>query len=183
MKRRIPKNYINNKDLFNAMVDFTTSRKEAIKQEQEVPPIPKYVAECIWLIATRLATKPCFSGYSFIDEMVGDGVENCIMYIHNFNPEKSNNPFGYVTLIIKNAFLRRIEKESKQSYIRHKMMIQGSHINHAQYGSDHSHSEVDSITNMSNDTSYGIIDKFETKLRDKKQAKIDKQKEKDNDID
>ena len=59
--------------------------------------------------------------------MVGDGIENCLMYAHNFDPEKSKNPFSYFTQIIYYAFLRRIEKEKKQNYIKYKM-VQNSSI-------------------------------------------------------
>ncbi len=54
--------------------------------------------------------------------MIGDAIENCLRYIHNFNPEKSNNPFAYFTQIMYYAFLRRIEKEKKQTYIKYKTM-------------------------------------------------------------
>ena len=72
------------------------------------------------LIAQRLATRPNFSGYMYKDEMVSDGIENCLQYIHNFDPEKSSNPFAYFTQIIWYAFLRRISKEKKQMYIKFK---------------------------------------------------------------
>jgi hypothetical protein len=52
--------------------------------------------------------------------MIGDGIENCLMYFDNFNPEKSKNPFAYFTQIIWYAFLRRIDKEKKQTYIKYK---------------------------------------------------------------
>jgi DNA-directed RNA polymerase specialized sigma24 family protein len=54
--------------------------------------------------------------------MVGDAIENCFRYLHNFDPEKSSNPFAYFTQIMYYAFLRRIDKEKKQSYIRYKSM-------------------------------------------------------------
>jgi hypothetical protein len=44
------------------------------------------------------------------------------MYFDNFDPEKSKNPFSYYTQIIYYAFLRRIDKEKKQSYIRGKLI-------------------------------------------------------------
>ena len=84
------------------------------------PIVSRYIGECIMLIATRLATRPNFVGYSYKDEMISDGIENCLAYIHNFNPEKSTNPFAYFTQIIYYAFLRRIQKEKKQLYIKHK---------------------------------------------------------------
>ena len=54
--------------------------------------------------------------------MISDGIENCLQYIHNFNPEKSKNPFAYFTQIIYYAFIRRIQKEKKQSHVKHKMI-------------------------------------------------------------
>ena len=53
--------------------------------------------------------------------MVMDGVENCVRYCRNFDPEKSKNPFSYFTQIIYYAFLRRIEREKKQTYVKYKM--------------------------------------------------------------
>lgn len=174
MKKRATRNYVNNGQLYEVMVDFIGKRREAIAADVEVPRIPNYVGECISLIANRLATKPNFSGYSFIDEMISDGIENCIMYIHNFNPDKSKNPFGYITLIIHHAFLRRIEKESKHSYVRHKLMMQGSHIRAMEYGGTYDDAELDALTGMDNDISNNIISTFEDRLLKKKEKKKEK---------
>lgn len=114
------KNYVNNKDFLQALIDYQTLCKEAEECGDPAPQIPEYIGECIFLISTRLATKPNFSGYSYKDDMISDGIENCVQYIHNFNPEKSQNPFAYFTQIIWFAFLRRIQKEKKQMYIRFK---------------------------------------------------------------
>ena len=54
--------------------------------------------------------------------MISDGIENCLQYCSNFNPDKSNNPFAYFTQIIYYAFIRRIQKEKKQQHIRHKII-------------------------------------------------------------
>ena len=58
----------------------------------------------------------------FRDDMISDGIENCVQYIHNFDPEKSRNPFAYFTQIIHYAFLRRIQKEKKQLEIKTKII-------------------------------------------------------------
>jgi hypothetical protein len=71
-------------------------------------------------IAEGLSHKPNFINYTYRDEMICDGIENCLMYFNNFNPEKSKNPFAYFTQIIYYAFLRRIQKEKKQTYIKYK---------------------------------------------------------------
>ena len=50
-----------------------------------------------------------------------DGVENCVRYCKNFDPQKSKNPFSYFTQIVYYAFLRRIEREKKQTYVKYKV--------------------------------------------------------------
>lgn len=111
-------NYINNKQLNEAMKDYILHLQQNKEKGLSKPVIPNYIGECIYSIARRLATKPNFSGYSYKEEMISDGIENCIMYLHNFNPDKSSNPFAYFTQIIKFAFIRRIQKEQKQQYIK-----------------------------------------------------------------
>jgi hypothetical protein len=119
-KKKSSNHYIDNKLFYTEMVKFYNACQEAKKNDEERPVVPEYVGKCIMMIATRLATRPNFIGYSYRDEMIGDGIENCLAYIHNFNPDKSNNPFAYFTQIIYYAFLRRIQKEKKQLYIKHK---------------------------------------------------------------
>jgi DNA-directed RNA polymerase specialized sigma24 family protein len=104
------------------MVEYKKSVDEADATGDDRPQVPDYVGRCLLQIANRLATKPNFANYTFKDDMISDGIENCVSYIHNFNPEKSNNPFAYFTQIIYYAFLRRIQKEKKQLYIKHKSL-------------------------------------------------------------
>jgi len=113
-------NYVDNKQLYAVILDYKVKVKDAKENEQPKPKIPNYVGECILLIAKRLSTKPNFVNYSYRDEMISDGIENCISYFDNFDPAKSDNPFAYFTQIIYFAFLRRIQKEKKQVYIKHK---------------------------------------------------------------
>lgn len=117
---RANRNYVNNKDLLEALVKYKKDCIEAENAGEERPRVPNYIGTCIFQIGTRLATKPNFSGYSYKEDMISDGVENCLLYIMNFNEEKSQNPFAYFTQIIWFAFLRRIAKEKKQMYIRFK---------------------------------------------------------------
>ena len=120
MAKRVSRNYVNNPDLLEALIQYQKDCKEAEDSGDEKPVVPDYIGKCIYQIATRLATKPNFSGYSYKDDMISDGIENCLQYMHNFDPEKSQNPFAYFTQIIWYAFLRRIAKEKKQMYIRFK---------------------------------------------------------------
>jgi hypothetical protein len=114
--------YVDNKQLYAVMIEFKKAVDEADAMGDDRPQVPDYVGRCLLQIANRLATKPNFANYTFKDDMISDGIENCVSYIHNFNPEKSNNPFAYFTQIIYYAFLRRIQKEKKQLYIKHKSL-------------------------------------------------------------
>lgn len=114
-------NYIDNKTFYEAIKQYKQTVREADQQNKAKPILPNYLGECILLIANRLATKPNFINYSYRDEMIADGIENCIMYIDNFDPDKSTNPFAYFTQIIYFAFLRRIQKEKKHLYIKHQV--------------------------------------------------------------
>mgnify|MGYP003109513424 CR=1 FL=1 len=121
-KKRV--HYVDNKHLYQVMIEYKKAVDEAAETEDDKPRVPNYVGECLLQIANRLATKPNFANYTFRDEMVCDGIENCINYIDNFDPKKSTNPFAYFTQIIYYAFLRRIQKEKKQLYIKHKSLEQ-----------------------------------------------------------
>ena len=113
-------NYVDNKRLYGEMIHFINQCRECEKNDERRPKIPEYIGECIFKIATGLAVKPNFSSYTYKDEMISDGIEVCIRYIHNFDPDKSTNPFAYFTQIIYYAFLQRIQKEKKQAYIKAK---------------------------------------------------------------
>jgi hypothetical protein len=114
------KHYVNNGDFLNALIVYKEKCAEAKKNGKQDPQIPDYIGECFLKIADHLSRKPNFISYSFRDEMISDGIENCLMYFRNFDPDKSKNPFAYFTQIIYYAFLRRIMKEKKQLYVKYK---------------------------------------------------------------
>lgn len=114
--------YINNKKFFDEMVEWKTKVNECREVGDPIPPVTSYIGQCFVEIAENLAKKPNFMNYVFKDDMIGDGVENCLMYCSNFDPSKSNNPFSYFTQIIYYAFLRRIQKEKKQTLIKYKYL-------------------------------------------------------------
>jgi hypothetical protein len=114
------KHYINNADFLQALIDYQDGCKEAKENKTEPPPIPNYIGECFMKIAEGLSHKPNFINYTYRDEMMSDGIENCLMYFGNFDATKSKNPFAYFTQIIYYAFLRRIQKEKKQTYVKYK---------------------------------------------------------------
>ena len=114
--------YVNNKDFLAALEQYAIDVERAKEKELPKPQIPRYIGECFLKIANHLSYKPNFVNYMFKDDMICDGIENCVRYIHNFNPEKSKNPFAYFTQIIYYAFLRRISQEKKQLEIKNKIL-------------------------------------------------------------
>lgn len=135
MKKK-PEHYVNNKELLQALIVYKDklfiAERKYIEKNGERPPktgnwdgkprIPDYLGECFLKIATHLSYKPNFVNYMFREDMISDGIENSVQYIHNFDPEKSSNPFAYFTQIIHYAFLRRIQKEKKQLDIKNKLI-------------------------------------------------------------
>ena len=121
-KRKRSEHYVNNKEFLAALIKHRENIEIAEIQGKEKPRIPRYIGECFLKIATHLSFKPNFVNYMFKEDMISDGIENCVQYIHNFNPEKSQNPFAYFTQIIHYAFLRRIQKEKKQLEIKNKIL-------------------------------------------------------------
>jgi hypothetical protein len=120
MSEKKPKHYVNNADFLEALIQYKKNCDEAKEKNKPEPSIPNYIGECFLKIAEHLSRKPNFISYSFRDEMIADGIENCLMYFRNFDPDKSKNPFAYFTQIIYYAFLRRIVKEKKQLYVKYK---------------------------------------------------------------
>ena len=121
-RRKRSEHYVNNKEFLAALIKHREDIEIAEIQGKEKPRIPRYIGECFLKIATHLSFKPNFVNYMFKEDMISDGIENCVLYIHNFNPEKSQNPFAYFTQIIHYAFLRRIQKEKKQLEIKNKIL-------------------------------------------------------------
>jgi hypothetical protein len=116
------KHYIDNTKFFHAMTDWKKLVKDAEECGEKRPPVTEYIGSCFLKIAEHLSHRPNFINYPFREDMVCDGVENCILYAHNFDVQKSTNPFSYFTQIIYYAFLRRIEKEKKQAYVKYKCL-------------------------------------------------------------
>ena len=108
-KRKRSEHYVNNKEFLEAIVKYKNDVADAAEKGEPKPRITNYLGECFLKIATHLSYKPNFVNYMFREDMICDGIENCVQYIHNFNPDKSKNPFAYFTQIIHYAFLRRIQ--------------------------------------------------------------------------
>ena len=121
-RRTKSEHYVNNKEFLAALIKYREDVEIAKLRDRTKPVIPRYIGECFLKIANHLSFKPNFVNYMFKEDMISDGIENCVQYIHNFNPEKSQNPFAYFTQIIHYAFLRRIQREKRQLEIKNKIL-------------------------------------------------------------
>jgi hypothetical protein len=127
-KVRTNVHYVNNKEFLAAMVEYREKVLAAKAEGKQKPRVPNYIGECFVKIANHLAYKANFINYTYREEMVLDGIENCITYLDNFDPAKSSNPFAYFTQITYYAFLRRIQKEKKYMATKYRY-IQNLDIN------------------------------------------------------
>ena len=161
--------YVDNKRLYAEMIKYIRQYNEAKEEGREPPRASNYIGECIWMIANRLSTNRNFIGYTYREEMIGDAIENCLRYLHNFNPDKSTNPFAYFTQIMYYAFLRRIEKEKKQSYIKYKTMENSITMNTMveMAPDDQSHFQAMVLT-MDMDKLAALSEKYDAKQNAKK---------------
>lgn len=160
--------YINNEDFLNAFIEY--------KKNKAANPdtlIPDYIGLCIMEIAKRFSRRPNFINYSYRDEMVSDAIENCLLYIDNFDPEKSKNPFAYFTQICYFAFIRRISSEKKQSYIKHKL-IQDMPLEAFEMSEFDDHELSQSFVSFVQSHNEFDASLFENKLKKKKEKSKDK---------
>ena len=122
MKKKATQHYVDNKKFLEAMVIYREKVNKAKENNRKKPDVTNYIGECFLKIANHLSYRPNFINYTYRDDMISDGIENCLQYMNNFNPEKSTNPFAYFTQIIYYAFIRRIQKEKKQQQVKQKMI-------------------------------------------------------------
>jgi hypothetical protein len=169
--------YVDNKAFLQAMIEYREDIAKCKEEEKKRPNVPFYIADCIIKIATHLSYKPNFINYSFREDMIMDGVENCLQYIDNFNPEKSKNPFAYFTQIVYYAFLRRIQKEKKYLYTKLKATENATIFGET---SDTQGHDTDGSSFMNNikmndwneDYISNFVENFESNKRRKKKKRI-----------
>jgi len=122
LKPKQKPHYVDNKKFLVAMTEYRELRIKAEEEGQKRPQVTNYIGECYLKIANHLSYRPNFINYTYRDDMISDGIENCLQYMDNFDPAKSKNPFAYFTQIIYYAFIRRIQKEKKQQEVKQKMI-------------------------------------------------------------
>ena len=165
--------YVDNQKFLEEMIVYKGKCKDAKSRGELEPQISEYVGECFMKIAQRLSFRPNFINYAFREDMISDGIENCVQYIRNFDPEKSKNPFAYFTQIIYFAFIRRIQKEKKQLYIKYKTMDTFGALGDNVEVSDHDkgHYDYNTLSPDQKANMYDFIKNFEEKKKSKSTKK------------
>ncbi|MAZ56862.1 hypothetical protein CL653_03655 [bacterium] len=116
-KPKRKKNYINNAD----MLDEVIKSKAKLTDNPDLMPaecITPKLAKMFMLLVERYAQKPNWSGYSYLDELKGEATVNLVNKWHKFNPEKSNTPFAYYSVLVDRSFKGQIKKEKNPQRIR-----------------------------------------------------------------
>jgi hypothetical protein len=113
--------YVDNKQFFADILTYQKACRKAKRNKEPKPKLPDSIGKCLMLIAENLSHKPNFIMYTFRDQMIADAIENCLLYFDNFDPKKGSNPFAYYTQIMRYAFLRRIDLEKEELYVKYKM--------------------------------------------------------------
>ena len=168
--------YVDNEKFLKEMKIYKKQYDDAKKAGEPLPMITEYLGECFMKIAQRLSYRPNFINYAFRDDMISDGIENCVQYIKNFDPEKSNNPFAYFTQIIYYAFIRRIQKEKKQLYVKYKTMDSFSTLGENTEISEHAGETQYVFDTMNTDQKANMYDFISNFEEAKKKKSVSKKK-------
>jgi len=167
-KRKV--HYINNERFLEELIKHRAKLKIARDADKEIPVLPDYIGLCFQQIAERFSRRPEYSNYAFREEMVYDALENCILYWESFDPEKGKNPFAYFTQVTYYAFLRRIEKEKYQLYVKYKSIenfmlenVNSVDINDGSFSAD--------MFDINTEYMNTFVRNFEAKMEAKKLAK------------
>ena len=168
--------YIDNKKFLDELSVYKEQLRNAEASGKPKPRVPYYIGKCFMDIAKHLAYRPNFNGYSYKDEMISDGIENCLKVVDNFDPEKSENPFAYFTQIIYYAFIRRIQIEKKQTYIKGKMIMNAPFDAYDLQAQDEDNQYTNTYLSFvqANNVYGDIIEKEEERQQKKRDARISK---------
>ena len=164
--------YVDNKVFLQAMIEWKEKCKEALDADKRIPPVTNYMGECFLKIATHLSYRPNFINYTYKDDMISDGIENCLQYASNFNPEKSSNPFAYFTQIIYYAFIRRIQKEKKQTHVKNKIIASNNYLSYDTMPGDSTTYHIDNSFALENLPTEDVYKPKKVEKKKKKKKKI-----------
>jgi len=107
------KDYLSNKEMF---AEIIKCQGEGIISDK--------LGKMFVLLCKHYATKPNFSGYTYVDEMVASGITSCCVAFNKFDGEKSKNPFAYFTMVVHHSFLQILNKEKNHQNIRDSLLLE-----------------------------------------------------------
>jgi hypothetical protein len=160
------RNYVDNVKLLE---DFKVYRSEYLKfrdgERDTMPRMSEYMGLCIMKIANGYSNHHRFRGYTnaWKDEMIGSAIEACVKYLKSFDPEKSDNPFSYITYAVHTAFINRIKVEKTAQYVRYKMFDACGGFNAVNDVGETDNPEMTEFTSQYSDA-LEFINHFETSL-------------------
>ena len=165
-KRQKPgdEHYVNNREFTLALDKYSRECKQAEADGKIKPRMNSYLGDCIMKMSYRLANSPRFSGYSFKDEMIHNGILAAVKYANRFNGDKFDNGFAYVTQILFSHFIITIKNEKKK-YETNLKLIQAAEI--GVFGNAE-------MTAVADHHARGIADQ---KLQDMEKGKLEKDEE------
>ena len=156
------KKYVEASDLKKALIEYKIQVDKATAEGKPIPNVPRYIWEIFEKICKKTASRPNFSRYTYIDDMIAEAMLHCLSAIPKFNPhEEKDNSFGYFSRVVWNAFLIKIADEKKETYIKHK--------NFERLYLEQSHEDTDFSQMQNNEFSNIIIKDFEDKMKEKKE--------------
>ena len=95
----------------------------AVISAKEVGKLSDDLAKMLMMLTRKYAQRPCFSGYTYKEDMISEALANLCQNALKFNPEKSKNPFAFYTSCINNSFLQFLNVEKKHRRIRDQLLI------------------------------------------------------------
>lgn len=110
--------YVDNKRFVQLIREFH-ERRQSNPQER----IPEEIGGYLIAMSERLASRHNFSGYTYKDEFISDGVLRAVEAFKSFDPAKSSNPFAYFTKVIYRTFIQRIKKEKTERQMRDELIM------------------------------------------------------------
>lgn len=137
-KKKVPRKYLNNKDLLIAF-----------HESKEMGKMSDKLAHMLTVLCSRYARKGSFANYTYNDDMQAYAMMMLCKTWGAFNPERSSNPFAFYTQCIKSSFIQYLNQEKKQRDVRDLILVdkgmmpsytyQLEHENNNNEGSDYHH--------------------------------------------
>lgn len=161
--------YVDNKEIHQLFVAHKKKVEAALEAGEEMPRACDGIGQFFIDISKGVCSRANFVNYPFKEDMILDGIENCVMALNNYDPDKFDRPYAYFTKVVWWSNLRKIEREHKQLYVKFKSLQNAVLENTLVEGEDENF-QYDDVT-LDNDKMTPIINKFEKKKSPKKKGK------------